>query len=174
MMDSAIRMAFLTFVPFLLIAKGAAVETVGFALALIFAGGAAGKFLCGVLADRVGIIRTVVLTELLTGGGIIALLALPLGAVLVFLPALGLALNGTSSVLYGTASDLVVPERQPRAFGLFYTLGIGTAALAPIAFGAVSDLAGIPVTITVIGLMAILTVPLCPLLASTLALRQAA
>ena len=47
--DSAVRTPFLTFVPFLLIAKGAQVETVGFALALIFAGGAASPATkCGV------------------------------------------------------------------------------------------------------------------------------
>ncbi len=39
MIDSACRFGVLTFVPFVLIAKGAPTETVGFALALIFGGG---------------------------------------------------------------------------------------------------------------------------------------
>jgi MFS family permease len=43
MIDSATRMAFLTFLPFLLISKGAALPTVGLALTLVFAGGAVGK-----------------------------------------------------------------------------------------------------------------------------------
>ena len=43
MLDSAVRAGFLTFLPFLLIAKGAPVATVGLALALVFAGGAAGS-----------------------------------------------------------------------------------------------------------------------------------
>ena len=167
--DMAPRVAFLTFVPFLLMAKGAAVETVGLALALVFAGGAAGKLLCGVVADRVGIIRTVVLTEALTGAGIMVLPALPLTPILVLLPVLGVALNGTSSVLYGTVTDFVVPERQSRAFGLFYTLGIGAAAAAPIVFGVVSDLAGVPVTLTAVGLMALATLPLCQSLSASLA-----
>lgn len=72
--DSSTRTAFLTFLPFLLIAKGLPVETVGFALALVFGGGAAGKVLCGIGAARFGIIRTAVVTELITSIGILLLL----------------------------------------------------------------------------------------------------
>jgi len=99
MPDSASRTAFLTFLPFLLIAKGADVETVGLALALVLGGGAAGKFICGFLAERLGVVRTVILTELITCCGIVLLLPLPLEAALVLLPLVGLGLNGTSSVL---------------------------------------------------------------------------
>lgn len=166
--DSATRTAFLTFLPFLLIAKGAALEMVGFALALVFAGGAAGKLACGLLAERIGIIRTVVSTELMTGAGILALLALPLVPALLLLPLVGLALNGTSSVLYGTVADFVDPARQSRAFGLFYTLGIGAGALAPTVYGMVSDLAGVPATLAMVGVMAFATLPLCPILVSAL------
>src|SRR5262249_27097486 len=44
MIDNATRTGFLTFLPFALIAKGSSVAGVGTALALLFAGGAAGKF----------------------------------------------------------------------------------------------------------------------------------
>ena len=167
--DSAVRTPFLTFVPFLLIAKGAEVGAVGFALALIFAGGAAGKLLCGLAADRVGIVRTVVLTEIATGAGILLLVALPLGWALALLPLVGLALNGTSSVLYGTVGDFVDAERRSRAFGLFYTLGIGAGALAPVAFGVLSDYSGIETTLSVVGCVAFLTLPLCRILRPSLA-----
>ena len=159
--DSTTRTGFLTFVPFLLIAKGAPLESVGFALALIFAGGAAGKLLCGLLAERVGIIRSVVLTEIMTGGGILLLLALPLWPALALLPLVGLALNGTSSVLYGTLGDFVASERQSRAFGLFYTLGIGAGALAPMFYGLLSDFSGVPVTLALVALVTFTTIPLC-------------
>jgi FSR family fosmidomycin resistance protein-like MFS transporter len=49
--------------PLLLSQKGAHSATIGTALSLIFIGGAAGKFACGVLAERLGVIRTVVLTD---------------------------------------------------------------------------------------------------------------
>lgn len=167
--DNTTRTAFLTFLPFLLIAKGSTVQTVGLALALVFAGGAVGKFVCGALAERLGVIRTVVLTELVTGGGILALLGLPLAPALGLLPVLGVGLNGTSSVLYGTVADLVTPERRSRAYGLFYTLGVGSGSLAPFFYGLVSDLWGVPTTLTIVGLLVFTTIPLSQLLRAPLA-----
>jgi len=166
--DNTTRTAFLTFLPFLLITKGSTVQAVGLALSLVFAGGAVGKFVCGALAERLGVIRTVVLTELVTGGGILALLALPLAPALMLLPVLGVGLNGTSSVLYGTVADLVTPERRSRAYGLFYTLGVGSGALAPFLYGLLSDAWGVPVTLVIIGLAVLTTIPLSQLLKAPL------
>lgn len=162
--DDATRTAFLTFAPFLLTIKGASVDTLGIALTLVFAGGAAGKFLCGVLAERLGIIRTVVVTELVTGLSILLLLALPLTPGLVLLPIIGIALNGTSSVLYGSVAELVTPERRARAFGLIYTLGSAAAVAAPVLYGIMSDRVGVSLTLAVIGLVVLLAVPLARLL----------
>jgi FSR family fosmidomycin resistance protein-like MFS transporter len=159
--DNGTRSAFLTFLPFLLLGKGSSVATVGVALGLVFAGGAVGKFVCGAISDRAGVIRTVVVTEAATTLGILAALVAPLGVTLVLLPALGIALNGTSSVLYGTVADLVTPERRSRAYGLYYTLGVGASSLAPGMYGVLSDYAGVPTTITVIGLGVLITIPLC-------------
>jgi MFS family permease len=160
--DSSTRTSFLTYLPFLLLAKGGTVETVGLALGLTFTGGAVGKFVCGAAAERLGIIRTVILTEAATGLGILALLVLPLRSALTLLPILGVALNGTSSVLYGSVAELVVPERRSRAYGLFYTLGIGSGALAPTIYGFLSDWIGVPATLTVIGGLVFITIPLAP------------
>jgi len=164
--DNSTRTGFLTFLPFLLIAKGATVPSVGLALMLVFIGGAIGKFACGALADRVGVIRTVVITEAATGVGILLLLTLPLGACLLALPPLGIALNGTSSVLYGTVADLVSSDRRARSYAIFYTLGIGASALSPFAYGLLSDWGGVRLTLTVVGLVVFLTLPF------TLPLRQ--
>src|SRR5215470_8105362 len=137
MIDSATRMGFLTFLPFLLKSKGADLPMIGIALSLIFAGGAAGKLVCGWLGARLGVVRAVFLTEGLTAIGILALLPLPLVGALAVLPLIGVALNGTSSVLYGTVPELVPPERRQRAFSLFYTGGVGAGALAPVLCGLV-------------------------------------
>jgi len=162
--DNGTRAAFLTFLPFLLLAKGGTMKSVGLALGLTFTGGAVGKFVCGAAAERLGIIRTVVLTEAGTGLGILAVLIIPLRAILALLPALGVALNGTSSVLYGTVADLVVPERRSRAYGLFYTLGIGSGALAPTLYGFVSDWGGVALALAVVGFVVMMTIPLARLL----------
>jgi MFS family permease len=171
--DTAATFGFLTFMPFLIIEKGAAVETVGLALALVFGGGAAGKFACGFMAERFGIIRTVVLTEILTGIGFLLVLVLPLGAILVALPLVGLAMNGTSSVLYASVADFVSPHRHSRGFALFYTLGLGAGAVSPPLFGLVSDGYGVPVALAIIGVMAFATLPFCPTLARSMARSKA-
>jgi MFS family permease len=157
--DNSTRTGFLTFLPFLLIAKGATVPAVGLALVLVFAGGAVGKFACGALADRVGVIRTVVVTELVTGAGILLLLSLPLGACLLALPVLGVALNGTSSVLYGSVAELVSSERRARSYAIFYTLGIGASALSPFGYGLLGDWGGVRLTLGVVGCVVFLTLP---------------
>ncbi len=165
--DATARGGFLTFLPFLLMAKGASLPLVGTALTLVFAGGAAGKFVCGLIAARVGILRTVILTEGATALGIAALLPLPLEWSFVLLPAIGVALNGTSSVLYGTVAELAPAERRARAFGFFYTVTIGTSALAPSIYGLISDRLGVPETLLIVAAVVLLTVPL------TLPLRPA-
>ena len=160
MIDSATRMGFLTFLPFLLKLKGADLPTIGLALTLVFTGGAAGKLVCGWLGARLGVVKAVFLTEGLTALGIIALLPLPLFAGLLVLPLIGVALNGTSSVLYGTVPELVAPERRQRAFGIFYTGGIGAGAVAPVLYGLVSDLIDVPVMMAVIAAVVLVTLPL--------------
>ena len=55
--DISVRYALLTFLPFLLLKKGLSVSHVGFGLTLFFAGGAFGKFACGVLAGTCQIPR---------------------------------------------------------------------------------------------------------------------
>ena len=62
----------LLFVPFVLKAKGASLQTVGLAMTLIFAGGAAGKLACTFLGARIGAIATVWVTESATALGILA------------------------------------------------------------------------------------------------------
>jgi MFS family permease len=141
-LDTATRMGTLLFLPFLLEAKGGTGTTTGLALALVFSGGAFGKAVCGWLGERVGVVPCVVVTETATALLVAALLVLPLGPTLVVLPLVGLVLNGTSSVLYGTVPDLAPRGDVGRAFALFYTAVIGSGGLAPIAYGALGDWAG--------------------------------
>lgn len=141
-LDSAVRMGLLTFLPFLLRGKGGSLPTIGLALAMVFIGGAAGKFTCGWLGERVGTLRTVLLTEGGTAVCILAVLVLPLTPTVVLLPLLGVMLNGTSSVLYGTVPELTPPDRTERAFALFYTGTIGSGAIAPVLYGLLGDALG--------------------------------
>lgn len=159
-LDTAVRMGFLTFLPFLLRDKGASLPTSGFALALVFIGGAAGKFTCGWLGERVGTLRTVLLTEGGTAALILAVLVLPLTPAIVLLPLLGMMLNGTSSVLYGTVPELTPPHLTERAFALFYTGTIGSGAIAPVLYGLLGDTLG-PIMAT--AATAATAIAICPL-----------
>ena len=174
LIDSGTRTGFLTFLPFALTAKGSSPAGIGGALALVFMGGAAGKLVCGLLADRIGVIRTVVITEAATALGIIAVVGAPLHAALLVLVPLGIALNGTSSVLYATVADLVVPARRSRAYGLYYTIAIGASAAAPLVYGIMGDLVGVPATLTTIGVVVLATLPLCVALRKVIAATRAA
>jgi MFS transporter, FSR family, fosmidomycin resistance protein len=169
--DSASRTGALTLLPFVLLQKGASAATIGLALAGIFAGGAIGKLACGLLADRVGILRTVILTELATAIILVAVLLAPLTTVLWFMPLLGIALNGTSSVLYGTVTDFVHADRQARAFGLFYTIGSAAGGSSPLVFGALSDWIGLTQAIAGLAVVVLATVPLTLLLNPHLSTR---
>jgi MFS family permease len=163
-LDSATRMGFLLFLPFVLTQKGASVQTVGLALTLIFAGGAAGKLACTFIGARIGAIGTVWLTEGLTAAGILTLIPLPLAAALALLPFIGIALNGTSSVLYGSVPELVAPERRTRALSIFYTGTIGSGAIAPTLYGIVGDALGVWKALALVAVLVLLTLPLAALL----------
>jgi MFS family permease len=171
MLDSGTRMGFLLFLPFILTAKGASLPMIGLALTLVFAGGAAGKLVCGFIGARIGVIPTVWLTEGLTAVLILALLPLPLDAAMMLLPVIGVALNGTSSVLYGSVPDLVAAEKRARAFSIFYTGTIGTGALAPAFYGLIGDALGVEKALIVVAAIVLLTLPLSLVLRPALAPR---
>jgi MFS family permease len=158
--DSATRMGFLTFLPFILTAKGASLSMVGLAMTLVFAGGAAGKLVCAYIGARIGTTATVCLTEGLTAVLILAILPAPLIAAFLLLPLIGIALNGTSSVLYGSVPDVVAPTRQSRAFGIFYTGTIGAGAIAPVLYGFAGDAVGVTPVIVLVAVLVMLTIPL--------------
>jgi len=167
-LDTATRMGFLLFLPFLLKTKGAGVTTVGLALSLVFIGGAFGKAACGWLGERVGLLSTVLTTEIGTAAAIFGLLYLPLASSMILLPTLGVMLNGTSSVLYGTVPELVTGHRIERAFALFYTGILGSSALAPVLYGRLSDVAGLIWGTVAAALTALAVVPLMLILSQRL------
>jgi FSR family fosmidomycin resistance protein-like MFS transporter len=159
-LDTATRMGFLLFLPFLMKMKGASLTTVGFSLSFVFVGGAFGKAVCGWLGARLGLLATVLTTEIGTAAAILLLLVLPLRPGMILLPFLGVMLNGTSSVLYGTVPELVAPHRIERAFAIFYTGILGASALAPVVYGRLGDAAGILWAMVAAAVTALAVVPL--------------
>ena len=158
--DDLVRTGFLIFLPFLLRDKGADLPTIGLGLSLMFAGGAAGKLVMGWVGQRLGVVPSVILTEVATTLLILAILPLSLQVALVLLPALGLMLNGTSSVLYGTVPEFVSPEKRTHAFAVFYTGGSVAGATGPLLFGLLGDAIGLTTALVVVSCVALTTVPM--------------
>ncbi len=172
--DSLTRAGFLVFLPFLLIGKGASVTTAGFALTLVFIGGATGKLACAWISARFGVIGTICITEGLTGAGMLGVLWLPLEASLVLLPLFGTVLNGTSTAIYGSVPEFATPDGRNRAFSWFYTGTLSAGAFAPTLSGLSGDLIGVHATIGLVALLVLVTLPLAALLRPALAAVRAA
>ena len=158
--DNLVRTGFMIFLPFLLRDKGADLPTIGLGLSLVFAGGAAGKLAMGWVGHRLGVVPSVILTEVATTALILALLPLSLPLALALLPAVGLMLNGTSSVLYGTIPEFVSPERRTHAFAVFYTGGSVAGATGPLFAGLLGDAVGLPIALAAVSCIALTTVPM--------------
>ncbi len=158
--DDLVRTGFLIFLPFLLRNKGADIPTIGLGLSLMFAGGAAGKLVMGWVGEKLGVVPSVILTEVATTVLILLLLPLPLSPALMLLPAVGLMLNGTSSVLYGTVPEFVSPEKRTQAFAIFYTGGSVAGATGPLISGFVGDAVGLPIALGIVACIALTTVPM--------------
>ncbi|OBZ96794.1 membrane protein [Pararhizobium polonicum] len=158
-LDTATRMGYLLFLPFLIQGRGGSLPTVGIALALLFIGGAFGKMTFGWLGERLGVVMTVMMAETTTALLITATLFTPLTLTLILLPLLGIVLNGISSVLYGTVPELSDGDTG-RAFAIFYTSVIGSGGIAPILYGAIADHSSQTIGLLATAATAALIVPL--------------
>ena len=162
-LDGSVRNALLTFVPFLLMAKGVSEVSASLMLTVIFAGGAVGKLGCGMLADRLGTTAMIVLTEALTGGCLLALLPLDQMLLLPLLFCLGFFLNGTSSVLLDGVADLFDSAKRSRGYGLYFTIYLGSGAISPSLYGFVGDSLGLQSVFIAMALASLAIVPLAGL-----------
>lgn len=159
-LDASVRNALLTFVPFLLMGKGITEASASLLLTVIFAGGALGKLGCGLLADRLGTTRMIVLTEILTGAFVLLLLPAHQQMILPVLFLLGFCLNGTSSVLLDGVADLFDSTKRSRGYGLYFTIYLGSGALGPIVYGFVGDMHGLQSVFVAMALASLAIVPL--------------
>jgi MFS transporter, FSR family, fosmidomycin resistance protein len=162
-LDTATRMGYLLFLPFLVHGKGGGSSTVGVALALLFAGGALGKAVCSWIGGRLGVTGSVMATEAATGVLIVATLFTPLSGTLLVLPLLGMVLNGTSSILYAMVPDFARGDTS-RAFARFYTGVIVSGGLAPIVYGALADHSSRTIGIVAAAVTATVILPLVAML----------
>ena len=161
-LDGAVRTSALVFLPFVMSDKGMGAAEISAALALLFAGGAAGKFACGWLGERMSALSLIWATKGLTAILLVAALYAPAALILPLAVLIGIGLNGTSSVLYATVATFVPPGRRARFYGFFYTTNEFGSVAAPLAYGAAADAMGVSAAMALMGAatMAILPVSL--------------
>lgn len=150
-LDSATRGSALVFLPFVMEAKGMSLGQVSAMLVLLFAGGAAGKFLCGWLDERLGSVRLIWGTKGLTALLLLASVVGPAWSMAPLMIVLGIGLNGTSSVLYATVARFVPARRRARLYGFFYTTNEGGTVIAPLIYGFIADAFSLDATMVVMG-----------------------
>jgi MFS family permease len=109
-------------------------------------------------------VATIAISQALAAASIAAVLMLPLEWTLVALPFLGIVLNGVTTVIYGSVPTYSAPERRAHSLSVFYTITIGSAAVAPPVAGFVGDFIGIPNTILIVSALTVATIPLAFLL----------
>ena len=162
-LDASVRNALLTFIPFLLMEKGITEASASLMLTVVFAGGALGKLGCGLLADRLGTTRMIVVTEVLTGAFVLLMLPSQQTVILPALFLLGFFLNGTSSILLDGVADLFDSTKRSRGYGLYFTIYLGSGALGPILYGFVGDTQGLHSVFVAMALASLAIVPLAGL-----------
>jgi FSR family fosmidomycin resistance protein-like MFS transporter len=158
-LDSATQGAALTFLPFLFTRQGFDTAQTSILFGLIFAAGAAGKFLCGWLSDRWGPLAVIILTEASTAAALVGFaagvprLAVPLAILF------GFVLSGTASALAMAVTVFVPAARRARGYGAFFTASLTGGAAAPLAYGVLGDRAGLIVVFVVMAASTACIVP---------------
>ncbi len=128
----------LTFVPLWVVANGGTEGEGNRTLSLMLVSGAAGTLLLGPVADRIGLRRTLLVTQSALPFLVVAFVAL--GGVLgtLALMLVGLCVVGTFGVTM-VLSQLYLPQHVGMASGLSVGLAMGLGGIAAVALGAVAD-----------------------------------
>ena len=155
--DTLAQAVFLTFIAFLLLEKGGSDTLASMAVVLALSGGMVGKFVSGFLAARYGDRRAFRVLQFLTVSGLLLLGLLPVLPILILLPFIGMAVQGSSTVTYGAISDFVHRDRQSRGYAVVYALSGLSAVVGPLVFGSLADLYGVDVSLAILALFTSLT-----------------
>jgi FSR family fosmidomycin resistance protein-like MFS transporter len=156
-LDTLAQSVFLTFIAFLLLDKGAgdALSSLGVVLAL--SGGMVGKLVSGYLAVRYGDRNAFRILQLVTISGLMLLAILPALPILILLPLIGVAVQGSTTVTYGALSDFIRRDRQSRGFAIIYTLSSLSAVVGPVTFGGLADLYGVELSLVILAVLTTVT-----------------
>ncbi|MCH2201665.1 MAG: MFS transporter [Fuerstiella sp.] len=159
--DIAVQDGFLVFVAFLMVEKNMPADVAAFAVVATLAGGVIGKYVCGHLSARMGVVRSVVLVEACTAVGIVGVILLPPVAAFVLLPLVGVVLQGSSTITYGTVSQFVDEARQSRGFALIYSMANAASVAGPVGFGMISEFFSVGAAAGTMAMVTLLPLGMC-------------
>ena len=146
---------------------GASASVASSAVVLSLIGGMIGKFCAGFLAARLGDCVAFVLLQLLTILGVVATITLPAPTLLMLLPLIGLAVQGSSTVTYGSVADFVHEQRHSRGYALIYTSGSCASVVGPFLFGLIADDVGLLAAFWLLVVLTVLSIPMAGVLSRT-------
>lgn len=165
-LDTMIQTAAMVFIAFLMLSKGVTIELATAATVILLAGGVCGKAACGYLADRIGVQRAFALIQVLTAIGLGLVVVAPAWLALVLLAPVGSVIQGSTSITYGFAADLIHPRRMARGYALLYATASLASAAGPIAFGVLADGWDIETSILAMAVVSVMAVPLIAILSA--------
>lgn len=157
--DTMVQAGVLVFVAFLLLSKGLPLAVAATATVILLVGGIFGKAGCGFLADRLGVRPAFALIQLLTAVGLYFVVAAPAWPAMLLLLPLGVVVQGSTSITYGFAADLIHPQRMARGYALLYSSSSFSSVAGPLVFGLIADAFGIQIAMQSMALVALLAVP---------------
>jgi len=156
-LDTLAQSVFLTFIAFLLLAKGASDALSSLAVVLALSGGMVGKLVSGYLAVHYGDRNAFRILQLVTISGLILLAILPALPILILLPLIGVAVQGSTTVTYGALADFIRRDRQSRGYAIIYTLSSLSAVVGPVVFGGLADLYGVELSLVILAVLTTVT-----------------
>jgi FSR family fosmidomycin resistance protein-like MFS transporter len=91
----------------------------------------------------------------------VGVILLPPVAAFVLLPLVGIVLQGSSTITYGSVSQFVDEARQSRGFALIYSMASGASVAGPVGFGMISDLYSVGTAVAIMAGVTLLPLGMC-------------
>jgi FSR family fosmidomycin resistance protein-like MFS transporter len=164
-MRSVAWFGMLTFVPLWIVSQGGSEGEGNRELSLMLVAGVAGTLLLGPIADRIGLRRTLLLTQAALPVLILTFLQVGGTVGLVALMGVGFCVVGTFGITIVLA-QLYLPRRTGTASGLSVGLAMGVGGIAAVALGAIADAVDLEAALTIAALAPAVGVVFCLLLPS--------
>ena len=157
--DTIVQTCVLVFIAFLMLAKGLSLPVATAATVVLLAGGVFGKAGCGFLAQKLGAKPAFILIQVLTAIGLFVLVLAPNWLAMALLLPLGAVLQGSSSITYSFAANLIHPQKMARGYALLYSSGTLAAVGSPWLFGRIADVFEVGNAFYLMALLVLVSIP---------------